>query len=279
MVARKPLLIGLALIALFLLRGSSCVKITRPYKTPTAKEVLAALKVRSQKIKTLRAETRMSHQTAQGKVKATVRLMAELGGKLRFDAVSPFDTPLSTLVADGKNFALVDAKANRHYYGPATPCNLARLLRVSLQADAVLAILAGSTPLITAESATIAWDDRAGREILTLQGPSGSQVIHLDGRMNGGRPTWDLLQSEIRDKQGKVVLSIKASDHRKIAGLRAPKTLSLSQPKAGATLDLSYRKQELNVSLSKAAFELPAAGGLPSKRVDCQTPLGSPTKK
>jgi len=265
-----PVVVLLGLLALVVLRGGSCVQIERPYKAPTAAEVVAALKARAARVRSTRAETRMSHRSSQGKIKATVRLMARRGGKLRFDAVTPFDTPLATLVSDGKKFGLLDAQKNRHYHGPASPCNIARLIGIVLHADDVLTILGGSTPLIKYDKAELRWDDRASAEVLTMRGPGGvNQTVRLDGTDR----RWDLLSSEIKDGKGATVLSIKTGRFVKRDGLRVPTTIAVRQPKYKAELDVSFKKQELNLTLPAAAFELPAAGGLPSQRVECHTEI------
>ena len=258
-------LFGLA--ALLLLRGSSCTHIARPYPPPKAGELVSTLRARAQQVRSLRAETRMSHRSEQGKVKATVRLMARRGGELRCDAVTPFDTPLMTLVVSGGQFGLVDADKNRYFHGPATPCNIARLLQVSLAPDDILTVLGGGVPIIEHKSARLDWDDRQGAEVLTLGGDELEQTIRLDGNDR----TFDLLLSEVRDRSGGVVLRIEPEGHRLVSGLRAPRGIKVSQPQRKAELELAFKQEELNIDLPASAFELPGAGGLPSQRVDCET--------
>ena len=262
----------LGLTALLCLRGSSCLRTERPYGAPKAAELVAHLRSRAARVRTVRAETRMSHRTSQGKVKATVRLMAALGGKLRFDAVSPFDTPLATLVSDGTRFALVDAQKNRHYHGPASPCNIARLLQVALQPAEVLTVLAGGTPIIAHSSARVEWDGRAAAEVLTLQGDDLVQTIRLDG--TGRR--WDLLLSELRTRKGELLLRIEPGDYRRVDSLRLPGRLQMSQPGNKAELDVVFRGEEVNLKLPSAAFELPGAEGMPSQLVECTTVITAP---
>lgn len=271
---RRTAALPAVLLALVFCQGSSCISGDRPYKAPKPAEVVAALSARGKRVRTIRAETRMSHRTPQGKIKATVRLMAARGGKLRFDAVTPFDTPLATLVSDGARFGLLDAQKNRHYHGPASPCNIARLIGVVLRADDVLTILGGSTPLIEHERARVAWDGRANAEVLTLTGKAGAggaltQTVRLDGHDR----SWDLLSSEIKDDKGAVVLQIKTGAYVKRSGLRVPGQLWVRQPKHKAELDVTFNKQELNLKLPSAAFVLPEAGGLPSQRVECHTAI------
>ncbi|MCC6748082.1 MAG: DUF4292 domain-containing protein [Deltaproteobacteria bacterium] len=268
--------VALALVGLGPLLGAHCLTVVRPYPPPKPEAVLAAIEARGRSVRTLRAEARMTHETAQGKVKATVRMLAEAGGKLRFDVVSPFDTPLATLVADGKEFALLDAQQNRHFHGPAAACNLARLLRVALEPNDVVRVLAGATPVIAHQRRQLAWDDRAGVEVLTLHGAQHTQLIELEAGVEGGRPRWEALRSEVRGAKGEVILRIVAKEHQTVGGVRLPSLLEVSQPTLGTSLELTFKQQEVNVTLPAAAFELPAAGGLPSQRVECHTALRTP---
>jgi hypothetical protein len=261
--------LALAIVALALLRGASCTTIARPYPAPKPAELVAAVQARAQRVRSLRAETRMSHRSAAGKIKATVKLMAERGGRLRCDAVSPFDTPLVTLVVSGPRFALVDAQKNRHFHGPASPCNVARLLQVALAPDEILTILGGSTPLIEHQRAEVAWDDRTGCELLTLHGRGVTQSIRLDGRTR----SWNLVRSEIRNSAGESLLAIEAAGHHSVGGLAVPRELRVTQAAQRAELDVAFKRLELNISLPAVAFELPEASGLPSQRVDCTTEI------
>lgn len=268
----------LVLVTAPLLWGGSCVRIERPYAAPTGATVLAAIKARSTRVRSLRGEARMSYRTDQGKVKATVRMMARQGGDLRFDVVSPFDTPLATLVCSGGRFALVDSRKGRHYHGPASPCNLARLLQVALRPEDVRAVLSGSTPLIEYESVDLSWDDRAGAEILTLRSKSARQTIRLDGRDR----RWRLLSSEIRDASDKLLLKIVPSAFQRRKGVDVPERIAVEQPLTTASLELDFKRIEIDIELPKIAFERPGPSGLPSQYVDCSTvvqPASAPTSQ
>lgn len=263
----------LAVVALVVLRGGSCAKNVRTYSAPAPRDVLNHVIARGLRVKSLRGQTRMSHQSSQGKIKGTVRFMSRRGGKLRFDVVSPFDTPLATLVSNGQQFALVDAQKNRHYHGPATPCNISRLLRIVMRADDVLTALGGSTPIIGFKDVSLAWDEQAGAEVLTLKAPDGTtQVIRLDGH----NKRWDLLSSEVKDPSGKVILRITPKDFRAIKGLRLPRLIHVTQPENKAELWVHYKKLEVNIDLPQGAFDPPGANGLPSQRVNCSTVIKVP---
>ena len=75
-------------------------------------------------------------------------VVAERSGRLRFETLSPFEQPLSTLVSDGAKFALYDLGKKRYYHGPATPTNLSRLLPIRMRGVDIAQLLLGEPPLI-----------------------------------------------------------------------------------------------------------------------------------
>ncbi|MBW2734488.1 MAG: DUF4292 domain-containing protein [Deltaproteobacteria bacterium] len=263
----------LTLIALTLLRAGSCVQIQRPYAPPTAAQVLAAIKARALRVGTLRGEARMSYRTDQGRIKATVRMMTRKGGELRFDVVSPFDTPLATLICSKGHFALVDSRKGRYFHGPASPCNLARLLQVALRPEDINAVLSGGTPLIDSQHASLAWDSRAGCEVLTLKSKDAEQIIRLDGRDK----RWRLLSSEIRDAKGQLLLKIVPSAFTWKKGIEMPGKIVVEQPLTDASLQLEFKRIEVGIKLPEVAFERPAPKGLVSQYVDCATLVRHPS--
>lgn len=262
---KLALRIALLLSVLVLLRAGSCLRIERPYPPPTAEALLAAVQAHTRAVNTMRAEARMTHTDPKQKLKATVRMMARRVSDLRFDLVSPFDTPIATLVCHDGRFALVDAQKNRHYHGPASPCNLARLLQVHLPAAEVLTLLTGGAPLIAHDKRSVTWDERAGVEELRLSSSTLEQIIRLDGT----KRRWNILSLEIRTRRGETILRSGATDYRAVAGIELPKRIRLEQPMRSTTLELDFKHQEINLALPAVAFELPTASGLPSERVVC----------
>jgi outer membrane lipoprotein-sorting protein len=257
--------IGFLIVVLVFLRAGSCLRIERPYPPPSSEALLAAIQHHGRAVRTLRAEARMTRITPRERIEARVRLMGKKPGELRFDVVSPFDTPIATLVSHGERFALLDAQNSRHYFGPASPCNLSRLLHVQLPPEEVLTILAGGAPLIAHATRTVAWDERDGVEVLRLESATLEQVIRLDPT----KKRWSVLSFEIRTTAGQVVLRSRASAHRRIGRLWVPQRIDLQQPQQDSAIELRFEHQELNISLPAAAFELPESGGFPSEEVTC----------
>src|SRR5437870_444875 len=89
-----------------LLCGCPPTHVERPYPPPTADELLSALRARAEKLRSLRASTKIDHLgPGAERVKVRVDLWLARGGRLRLEALHPLDeTPLSTLVSDGQRF-------------------------------------------------------------------------------------------------------------------------------------------------------------------------------
>src|SRR5205807_1117700 len=118
-------------LVLLLVCGCPPAAVQRPYAPPKAEELLESLRARQQQVRSLRAVARVDHLGEGGqRVKVTVTMLLERGGKLRLEAESPMGGALATLVADGHDFALLDTRQNRFLVGPASPCNVARLIRI-----------------------------------------------------------------------------------------------------------------------------------------------------
>src|SRR6185503_13981125 len=134
----------LALLVLLSLAGCPPPPVARPYPAPSANELLAAIEAHARQIHSLRAEARVEH-TAEGgqRVKVTVRMLVERGGKLRLEAEAPLAGPVATLVSDGQHFALLDLRNNRFFEGPANACNVASLIRIQLAPEDVVSVLMG----------------------------------------------------------------------------------------------------------------------------------------
>lgn len=268
----KRIFVGLMGVTL---SAGSCLTVDRPYSPPSAEALIRSIQQRAESVTTLRAEAKMTHRDRGDAIKATVRFMTSRTPhttQVRFDVVSPFDTPLATLVSDTNTFSLVDAQKNRHYYGPALPCNLARLIGIELPVEAIVAILNGSMALIAYDSAEVAWDGREGVEVLTLHGKTLQQTIRLESRDR----RWNVLSSEIVDTQGERLLYIVAQGYRREGELWHPQQITVQQTVRHTKtpyerfLSLSFKKRDVNVTLEPVAFEPLKQEGLISEEVRCR---------
>lgn len=260
----RPLLIA---AAVFLAACPPPPQLQRPYAPPTAEDLLAHLRARRSRLRTLRAETRVDHLAEKGdRVKVTVNMLLERGGKMRLEAESALAGALATLVSDGAQFALLDVRNNRFLYGPASACNVARLIRVSLPPADIVDALMGGAP-VEGEPVSVGWDpERGGREVLTLKTPDGgSEVLKLDARDR----RWDLLAAERKDASGRVLWRVEHEDFGDQAGLRVPSRTTVVDPPNKADARIKFRDVELNVEPKEGVFTLEPPANVQPEYVTC----------
>ena len=85
------------------------------------------------------------------RVRATVNMLVERDGHLRFEAEVSLQGTVATLATDGATFALLDARKNELSRGPACPANVASLIRIPLAPADVAAVLLGDARLPDAD--------------------------------------------------------------------------------------------------------------------------------
>jgi outer membrane lipoprotein-sorting protein len=246
---------------------SSLPIVARPYALPSAEELLASLRKREQQMHALdataKADERAPH-TPSATVK--VQIFAERPDRLRLELQAPLGGGAATLVTNGEDFALFDARQGRYYRGPAAPCNVARLIQVELPPRAIVDALLGSVPL-DGSAIAVGWDPHGGREQLDLRADDGSVTrIWLDSRDR----VWDPVRAERRDAHGVLVWRI---DHMEFAdhdGVRLPARTNVEDPAHHATVHLRYREQSVNPTFPEAGFTLAPPDGLPIEQVDCR---------
>ncbi len=263
-------LAGTGLVALF---SSGCPPkmVARPYPAPAAEELLAHLRARAGRVHSVRADAKVDYLADHGdRVKVSMMLVAADPDRLRMDAESPFGGTVASLASDGKQFEFLDVRNNRFLSGEATPCNIARLIRIELQPADVVTALEGSAPLLAGDDikAEVSWDGRdGGRDVLTLHASSGQvETISLDAKDRH----WDVMSAELHDGAGAVLWRLTHSDFHDNGSERMPSRTTIEQPGRHADARIKYRSEELNVELPAAAFQLSPPAGVPVEPVRCQ---------
>jgi hypothetical protein len=257
-----------AALGLCALLVPGCCTHRRGYGAPTAARLVATLQRPAVPVGSLRAKAKVDQWTKKGRIKVRVFILATAAGKLRFEAVSPFDTALVTLTADGQRFSSIDHKNHVFYSGPAKACNIARVFGLALAPAEVARALSGGVPVIAHRQAALRWDRCRGAEELTLSGEGGlTQRIWM--RQRGG--AWQVLRATVRDAKGKVVVALSFEHHRRHGARWAPDVIKLQQPARGSDVIIRYQKLELDVEIPDEAFRLAAPAGLPERVLDCET--------
>lgn len=249
-----------------LLLGSCCT-LRRAYPAPTSAALLAALDRRDAGLFSIRGKAKVDQFTPKGRIKVLVYLLATREGKLRFEAVSPFDTPLATLVSDGTRFTSIDHQNHRRYVGEARPCNIARVLGMALQPTEVARALFGGAPRQAHDSASVRFDRCLGAEVLTLRNTREGTVQRIYLRRHPG-DRYQVLRMSVHGRAG-LMLDLRYEDFRTIKGQLLPRVIKFRQGAKGSDVIIRYGKQEPNVTLPDAAFVLPGTDSLPEEEMNC----------
>jgi hypothetical protein len=260
-----PMRLALYVVSLMLVGCPPPKPVERLYPPPTAQELYDHLVKRRGALKSLRAETRVDHMgEGSERVKVTVPMLLERGGRLRFEIEAPIGgSTLVTLVSDGSTFQLLDSKNNRFLEGPAKACNVARLIKISMEPEDIIDALTGGAPL-AGEIVGAEWD--RGRERLELKLPDGgTERIWLDARDK----SWDVLAAERKSASGQILWTLQHSDFSdRGGGIRTPARTDLKQPPR-ADARIKFREVEINVTPPSGAFKLPPPAKIPVEPADC----------
>jgi hypothetical protein len=264
-VTRPPRLLASLALPLLLALACACpgARVARPYEDPGADAVVAHLTSLRERVRTLRAETLSDARVGKERANLTVYILAGWGGKLRYMAMNPGGGAMAAdLASDGTQFCFVNANDNCGECGPATPENVGMLLRVVMEPDDVVAMMFGGTPVLAGAQASLAWDAAAGHEILDLAATDGTrQRIVLDGKER----RWDVLTSEVKGPDGKLVFRIRHKDFHPVKtpdgrSVRVPGKSYFEQP--GNDALISWKEQEIDVELDESKFRLTVPEGV-----------------
>src|SRR4029077_5996743 len=105
------------------------------------------------------------------RVRATVLMLVDRAGRLRFEAEVSLQGTVSILTTHDGDFQMLDLRNNRLQQGPACPANVASLIRMPLAPAEVAAILLGDVqaPAAAAAGAQVEWDAGRGADALVIR--------------------------------------------------------------------------------------------------------------
>lgn len=258
------------LLAAFACMGSSCGGVPRPHDgIRDATEMMRMMGEIRGRAHSMRARGKADHFGPDGRVRGTVYFFVEAGGRLRFEALTPLNTPAATLASDGTTFSLLDSRERVFYTGAAEPCNIARLLRIPMEGRDVATILLGGTPLIEHRQTRLDWDDD-GFYVLQLTGTQEGVRQRVEIAPN--RQRLDVLRSVVKEGDH-VVWELEMEDHERVNGIPFPKKIHFVNPREDADVLVQYQEVELNPTLPDDAWTVAAPDGMPQRRVTCADEL------
>jgi hypothetical protein len=290
-VARFFLLLASALTA-------ACGQKPPPSVFPTADAALDRMKATYACVNGVQGTAKIDRFAPEGRVRGEVLLLAVNPDRVRFDVASPFGAMLYTLTADGEKFQMLDVKEKQFLYGPASPCNLARMTRVPIPGHALVSILRGEAPLLVHNpgASSIDWDsDNGFYRILVPSTRDAKQEIHL-----GIRPEdWDKPWQQQRVRVSSILVSQRGADlylaelsnHEPartapprtdpegiddpippIGGAcdaELPRSIRMRVPHTEEDVIFQYKEAQWNPPLITGAFTQPTPGGVRSMFVTC----------
>jgi len=273
---RAPLPRAFALGAFVLgVSMAGCVQappVARPYPAPAPEALTAALAARQHAVAGMSARVRATSWLGGERVRATVNMLVERDGHLRFEAEVSLQGTVATLATDGATFALLDARKNELSRGPACPANVASLIRIPLAPAEVAAILLGDARLPEAADADgpplVSWDAHLGADVLSVKDRAGGSLQLFFHGEGGAR---ELVAVTRLGTSGAPVWRTSYRDFETVAGQRLPRTILFAE--RGASFDdgveIRFKDRALDGSPPPGAFTLAPPPGVTVRDVGC----------
>lgn len=242
--------------------------IARPYPPPSAEQLLATLKSRQAAVPGMSARVRATSWLSGERVRATVNMLVERDGRLRFEAEVSLQGTVATLATDGGAFALLDARKNELSRGPACPENVASLIRIPLAPADVAAILLGDARLPAASGGTVEWDATAGADVLSV--PDGSGAV-LQVQFRGTGADRRLVGAGARAAGGARLWRTAYDDFEQANGEWLPRTIHFAQGTGSFDdgVEIRFRDRTVGAAAPAGAFTLAAPPGVAVRDIGC----------
>jgi hypothetical protein len=253
---------------------------TRPYPAPDATALLGALRARQAAVHGAELETRTTSWLQGQRTRATVYMLVDRIGRLRFEAEVALQGTVATLITDGQTFSLADFQNHVGKRGPACPENVASLIPVPLMPAQIAAVLLGDLPLSPAARVVkVTWDGKAAADVAELEDrdargavthlfatvrPAGAglEILALEGETPGQSARWRVAFDELKDEGGQ----------------KLPQLIRFAEP--GRTfedgVEIKVKERKLNPTFRPVAFTPVPPEGFPVETMSCGRPAPRP---
>jgi len=245
----------------------------QPAPEPT--ELLESLKRRQAALRTLEIETRSTSWLNGERIRATVPMLVDRAGRLRFEFEIPVQGSVAALVVRGEQFALLDVQHQVFHQGPPCPANVARLIPIPLLPDEIAAILLGDAPLgETARAREVSWDGKLQADVLAVaRSAAGTAATHLWITMKRSGAGHDVLAVEGQSPGRSGRWRVAYEDLQKGEGFTLPGLIKFAEPGKSFDDGVEIKVKErlgLNRPLNDEQFTLKPPPGYKVEQLACR---------
>jgi hypothetical protein len=265
------------LLACALALGCATAPSPRPpgQPAPAASELLESLQRRQAALRTLEIDTRSTSWLNDERVRATVPMLVDRAGRLRFEFEIPVQGSVAALTVKGNEFALLDLQHRVLHRGPACPANVARLIPIPLLPEEIAAILLGDAPLgESARAREVSWDGKRQADVLAVvRSAAGTGATHLWITMKRAGAGHDVLAVEGQSPGSAGRWRVSYEDLTKADGFTLPGLIRFAEPGKSFDDGVEIKVRErlgLNRVLKDEQFTLTAPAGYKVEQLLCR---------
>jgi hypothetical protein len=150
------------------------------HPAPDPQVLFQVLTARHQALRTTQMETKTTSWLGKERVRATVLMLVDRAGRLRFEAEVPIQGAVASLAVRAHQFTFLDLQEHVFRLGPACPANVSTLIPIPLQPEEIAAILLGDAPLGPgAQARQVEWDGERRADVLVVDRPTTGAAARL----------------------------------------------------------------------------------------------------
>ena len=220
----------------------------------------------------IKAEARVTQWGRNGRIRGTVLMFLEQPDRVRFDVMTQVG-PAAVLTSDGESFQLSDLREGAFLHGPTCPENIARLLGISVDAENVLRLLTGDTPMIDATEQTM--ECRDGRYVVTLIAADGTtqevafSVHQADLDKAPTEQRLRLRRSTERARTGQTRWEATYEDYIDVDGQSFPTNVRFVDEVNDADTSVRVKSISVNPEVPEGAFQQAPGPGISIEFASC----------
>ena len=219
----------------------------------------------------MNARVRATSWLGGERVRATVNMLVERDGHLRFEAEVSLQGTVAVLATDGTAFSLYDAHKNELSRGPACPANVASMIRIPLGARG----RRGGAARRRAHART----DRSGDGVRRLgRAPRGGRARvpareggTLQFLFHGDGAARTLVAIDRIGTNGAPLWRTAYEDHETVGAVRLPGIIRFAEQNSSFDdgVEIKFKDRSINATPPADAFTMPPPAGATIVNVGC----------